>query len=145
MNTDNLFRLDNKVVVLTGGSGLIGKEIVSNLPLFGAKVVVGVRDTIKFEEQLSLQQLSENFHRPVCYELDISDESSVINFFEKTVSNFGRVDILVNNAWPKTDDWGVRFEKIKTESLYKDLCDHAGGYFLCCQQVTHYMKNRKQV
>jgi NAD(P)-dependent dehydrogenase (short-subunit alcohol dehydrogenase family) len=92
-----------------------------------------------------MQQLSENFHRPVCYELDISDESSVINFFEKTVSNFGRVDILVNNAWPKTNEWGVRFDEIKTESLYKDLCDHAGGYFLCCQQVTHYMKNRKQV
>lgn len=143
MNTDNLFRLDDKVVVLTGGSGLIGKEVMINLPLFGAKVVVGVRDIIKFEKQIGLLQLPKNCHRPVCYELDISDETSVINFFEKTVNNFGKIDTLINNAWPKTDDWGVQFEKTKTESLYKNLCDHAGGYFLCCQQVTHYMKKQQ--
>lgn len=144
MNMDNLFRLDDKIVVVTGGSGLIGKELTINLSRFGAKIVVGVRDISKFEEQLDSIQLPKNCHIPICYDLDISDETSVIDFFQKTVSNFGKIDILINNAWPRTNDWGARFEEIKSESLYKNLCDHAGGYFLCCQQVANYMKKQKE-
>ncbi|HDH53711.1 MAG TPA: SDR family oxidoreductase, partial [Nitrospirae bacterium] len=64
--------------------------------------------------------------------------------FEKTVNDFGKIDILINNAWPRTDDWGARFEKIKADSLYKNLCDHAGGYFLCCQHAANYMKKQKE-
>ena len=144
MNIDNLFRLDNKVVILTGGSGLIGKEVMINLSLFGAKVVVGVRDIIKFEKQLGLLQLPKKCKMPVYYCLDISDETSVIEFFHKTINNFGKIDILINNAWPRTSDWGVKFEEIKIESLYKNLCDHAGGYFLCCQKVANYMKKQQE-
>lgn len=144
MNMDKLFKLEDKIVVVTGGSGLIGKELTTNLPMFGAKIVVGVRDISKFEEQLDSIKSPGNCYKPVCYELDISNETSVIKFFKKTVSDFGRIDILINNAWPRTKDWGVKFEEIKSDSLYKNLCDHAGGYFLCCQQVANCMKKQKE-
>jgi NAD(P)-dependent dehydrogenase (short-subunit alcohol dehydrogenase family) len=143
MNTENLFSLDDKVVVLTGGSGLIGKEVAFGLSRFGAKLVVGVRDVNNFEIQLESIQLPDKCHLPVCYELDISNESSIIEFFQNTVDNFGRLDVLINNAWPKTNDLGLPFEEVKAESLYKNLCAHAGGYFLCCQHGAHYMKKQQ--
>ncbi|MEE9118712.1 MAG: SDR family oxidoreductase [Calditrichia bacterium] len=143
-NPNTLFRLDNRVVILTGGSGLIGSEAVRQLPMLGAQVVVGVRNTDKFNDQVKSISLPEDCPKPVCYKLDISDSSSVQSFFRETINNFKRVDVLINNAFPRTDDWLTPFEDVKPTSLYKNLCDHAGGYFLCCQEAAHYMKKQKK-
>ena len=140
---DTLFRLDGKVVVLTGGSGLIGLEVVRQLPLFGAQIVVGVRDTGRFDDMLNSLSLPEGNPFPVCYELDISNDSSVQSFFRQVNDTFNKVDVLINNAFPRTEDWSDKFEDVKPGSLYKNLSDHAGGYFLCCQKAALYMKKQK--
>lgn len=142
-NSEKLFRLDGKVVVLTGGSGLIGSEAVRQLPTLGAQLVIGVRDTGRFDDMLNSLSLPEGSPVPVCYKLDISDDASIQSFFRQANDNFKRVDILINNAFPRTGDWSNKFEDIKAESLYKNLSDHAGGYFLCCQEASIYMKKQK--
>lgn len=139
---NSLFRLDGKVIVLTGGTGKIGKEAVRQLPMLGAQIVVGVRDIDKFNDQIDTIDLPEDCLKPACYKLDISDESSVQLFFQGVVKDFGRIDVLVNNAGPKTEDWLTQFEDVRPTSLYKNLCDHAGGYFLCCQRAALYMKKQ---
>lgn len=143
-NPDTLFRLDGRVVVLTGGSGLIGSEIARQLPQLGAQIVVGVRNTGKFNDMVNSLSLPEGSPVPVCYGLDISDAASVESYFQEVQKNFGRIDALINNAFPRTGDWSSRFEDIKPESLYKNMCDHAGGYFLCCQQAAKYMKKQNK-
>jgi len=139
---DTLFRLDGKVVVLSGGSGLIGSEAVRQLPLLGAQLVVGVRDTGRFDDLLNSLSMPEGNPVPVCYELDISDSSSVRSFFQQVNDTFNKIDVLINNAFPRTNDWSDKFEDVKPESLYKNLSDHAGGYFLCCQEASQYMKRQ---
>jgi NAD(P)-dependent dehydrogenase (short-subunit alcohol dehydrogenase family) len=139
-----LFRLDNRVVILTGGSGLIGSEVVKQLPMMGAQVVVGVRDVDRFNDQLSNQTLQEDAPRPVCFCLDIADSISIQSFFKKVMDEFGRIDVLVNNAFPRTENWSDKFEEVKPASLYKDLCAHAGGYFFCSQEAACYMKRQKK-
>ncbi|MCP4264271.1 MAG: SDR family oxidoreductase [Candidatus Brocadiaceae bacterium] len=141
---DKLFRLDNRVVILTGGSGLIGSEAVRQLPMFGARVVVGVRDTDRFKDQLKDISLPEGCSLPVCYKLDISDHESVQSFFSKVASDFSKIDVLINNAFPRTKDWSALFEDVRPSSLYKNICDHAGGYFLCCQEAAFYMKKHNK-
>ncbi len=138
-----LFRLDKKVVILTGGSGLIGLEAVRQLTLFGAQVVVGVRNTGKFKNKLSSLSLPDDSPEPVCFKLDIAEHSSIKSFFRKSIDRFYKIDVLINNAWPKTEDWSNKFEDVNSVSLYKNLCDHAGGYFLCCQEAALYMKKQK--
>jgi len=68
----------------------------------------------------------------------------VQTFFDTVEESFGRVDALVNNAWPRTADWMSRFEDIPAESFYRNLCDHAGGFFLCCQRVARTMRRAGQ-
>jgi len=145
MKTDpnKLFRLDNRVIIVTGGSGLIGSEILRQLPMLGAKVIVGVRNTDKFNDQVRSMSFPGDCLEPFCYELDISNHLSVQSFFTKVINDFGKVDVLINNAFPKTKDWSALFEDVKPSSLYKNLCDHAGGYFLCCQETATYMKKQK--
>lgn len=141
---NSLFRLDGKVVVLTGGTGAIGREAVRQLPMLGAQIVVGVRDIDKFKGQIDTIDFPEDCLKPVCYRLDISDNSSIQIFFQNVIEDYTKVDILINNAWPKTEDWLLPFEDTKPGSLYKNLCDHSGGYFLCCQQAALHMKKRKK-
>ncbi len=141
---NRLFRLDERIIILTGGSGLIGMEAVRQLPKLGAQVVIGVRNSDRFQEQIRSIRLPKKCFPPVCLSLDISNYSSVQSFFRKVVERFGKIDVLINNAWPKTEDWPVRFEETEPASLYKNLCDHSGGYFLCCQEASIPMKKQKK-
>ena len=75
--------------------------------------------------------------------LDITDERSVENLIAETVKEYGRIDGFVNNAYPRTSDWGDKFENIKLESWRKNVDMHQNGYFLCCQKVLEQMKKQK--
>ena len=128
------------MIVITGGTGLIGSEIVRELPGFGANVVVGVRNTEKFKDLSDQIDIADKNLIPECYKLDVSIPQSIKEFFQKVEKKYGRIDVLINNAFPKTKDWSACFEDVKAESLFNNLCSHAGGYFLCCQEATRYMK-----
>lgn len=140
---DTDFNLAGKVVVLTGGSGLIGMTAVRHLPRYGARVVVGVRNVGRFEEKLREIHYDQETSQPVCFPLDVADKESVKAFFRRVKERFPRLDILINGAWPRTEDWLAKFEDIEAESLYKNLCDHAGGTFLCCQEAAKVMMEQQ--
>lgn len=142
MKAAELFRLDGKVVLITGGSGLIGRAVLEALPQLGAQVAAGARDLEKLNRQIA--QLPDGTGpRPCGIRLDISSKDSIQQFFAEAHQRFGKIDVLINNAWPKTDDWLSLFEDVRQESLYRNLCDNAGGYFLCCQEAARYMKQQK--
>jgi NAD(P)-dependent dehydrogenase (short-subunit alcohol dehydrogenase family) len=141
MRYDDLFHLDNRVAVVTGGAGLIGTELVRALAEAGAVAVLADTDVNKgarLAEDLSDEGLDAIFHY-----LDITRErsiSSLVRFIDKT---YGRLDIWVNSAYPRTGDWGARFEDVKPVSWQKNVEMHMNGYFKCCQQAAEYMKKQK--
>lgn len=83
---ENLFRLDGKVIVVTGGAGHLGREISRGLAAFGAHVVVVGRDRERFAE---LQAANIE-----CVACDVRDETA----FAAVCQRNGRLDGLVNNA-----------------------------------------------
>lgn len=141
---DDLFSLEGKTIVVTGGSGQIGFELVRRLPAYGAKAVVGVRDCTRFERMID--ELGRDFGelRPVAHPIDISDADSITAFFDVVAEEHGPIHGFVNNAWPRRHGMTPKFGEIEPQALYKDLCDHAGGYFLCAQAAAEYMKANRQ-
>ena len=100
--------LNNKVIVVTGGNGLIGKEIVSKLKTEGAITInldISLKDNIERDE----------------INCDISDENSVSNAIKKIESKYFKIDGWVNNAYPRMDDWNDDFEEITYDSWKKIL------------------------
>ncbi|MHB8155169.1 MAG: oxidoreductase [Candidatus Omnitrophota bacterium] len=135
MNYRNLFSCKGKVAVVTGGAGLIGKEIVKGLASSGATVYIADNNEAKAKKLLNLPKV-----KFVC--LDITSEDSIVKTFEVVRKLSGKIDVLVNSAYPRTKDWGNKFEDVSFDSWKTNLDMQLGGYFLCCRQAAQYMKNQ---
>lgn len=121
-----MFSIKNKVIVVTGGNGLLGKQMVSTFRENGAIVISA---DIYFEEKKSDDIV-----------IDITNEVSVKNGIATIIEKYNKIDGWINNAYPRTKDWGNKFEDITLESWRKNVDMHLNGYFLCCQIVLEQMK-----
>lgn len=92
----DLFSLKNKVVVQCGGTGLLGRELVTAIGQAGATLIVGTRDPSKFGPDLERARAAgvEVQVEP----LIVSDEDSVNAFHDAIIAKHGRVDGLVYNT-----------------------------------------------
>lgn len=120
-------KLKDKVVLVTGGFGLLGKEIVQFLGKEGA-VVINADITAETNDALSEVKV------------DITNEESVQEMIALALKKFGRIDGLVNNAYPRTKDWGAHFENIPLASWQKNIDIQLNTIFYLCQQIGAVMK-----
>src|SRR3954453_5625102 len=88
----DLFRLDGRVALITGGAGLLGRRYCEALLQSGARVVIGDLDGAR--ATALAQELG--FDGALGTTLDVSDEGSVHDTVHQAVERFGRLDILVN-------------------------------------------------
>ena len=122
--------------MITGGAGLIGREITKALCDLGATVYIA-----DLKEGNILDIIGNQNTKFVS--LDITSEASVDNAVAHILNESARIDILVNSAYPRTSDWGLKFEKIPFSSWKENLDNQLGGYFLCCQKVAEKMKKQR--
>lgn len=123
-------RLEDKVIIVTGGSGLIGQHILSHLRENGAIV-------INAEINVPTDWKAGN------YQCDVTSLDAVHNLISDVVDRFDRIDGLVNNAYPRTEDWGVKFEDIPFESWQKNVDMQMNSLFFICQRVLTQMKKQQ--
>lgn len=130
--------LSNKVIVITGGCGLLGKAFVKTALERGASVAAADIN----EEQLQKLKSEISSDKLFAVKLDITSESSIQNAISEIKKKFGKIDALVNNAYPRNKAYGNDLEKV----TYKDFCEnvdmHLGGYFLCMQQFAMFFKQQ---
>jgi NAD(P)-dependent dehydrogenase (short-subunit alcohol dehydrogenase family) len=88
--------LKGKVGIVTGGGTGIGKATALAMARAGAAVVIGNRDTAKGEEVVTL--IRQNGGRAVFQKTDVSKHADVKTLIERTVAEFGRLDLAFNNA-----------------------------------------------
>lgn len=136
MNYTDLFSCKDKVAVVTGGAGLLGREAALGLRDFGAIVYIADTDEKKAHE------LATDAHIRVAPG-DMTTEAGVRSVIGNIIAEAGRIDILVNSAYPRTADWGLTFEKIPFPSWNANVAAQLGGTFLCCQAAAEHMKARK--
>jgi len=88
--------LKNKVALITGGAGGIGKSIVENFSYYGASVVVADKSSERCEElQQILKKCSENY---LVECIDVTQKNEVKNLIKRIETQFNRLDIVVNNV-----------------------------------------------
>jgi NAD(P)-dependent dehydrogenase (short-subunit alcohol dehydrogenase family) len=94
MNPSDIFRLDGKIAVVTGSARGLGKEIALGLSQYGASLVLA---DIEYPEKTA-EEVKGTGARCIAIKTDISHEAEVKNLSEEATSEFGKVDILINNA-----------------------------------------------
>lgn len=118
--------LKDKIIIVTGGSGLIGKELVADINRKGGKAI---NADIGVETNLQSGTIR----------MDITNDQSIQTGIDQIIAEFGRIDGLVNNAYPRTKDWGTKFEDIDPESWRTNINMQLNSYFVCSQKVLKFM------
>jgi NAD(P)-dependent dehydrogenase (short-subunit alcohol dehydrogenase family) len=136
----DLFRLDGKVALVTGGAGLLGRRYCQALLDAGARVVIGDLDAQRAAELAS--------ERVLACQLDVADEGSVQRTVDAAVERFGRLDILVNNAALTVRggserlspvDYFAPFESYKRSVWDQAVAVNLTGMLLCAQSAGRQM------
>lgn len=96
MNVLDMFKLDGRIAVVTGGAGQYGFQIVAALAEAGATVYVASRNREKNEEKM--KSLVDRGYKISVLEFDLEDEDSILSLCDDIYMREGRVDVLVNNA-----------------------------------------------
>lgn len=122
--------LNNKVIVVTGGNGLLGKEIVKGIIRNGG-ICINMDINNESTDDLFLMKC------------DITDSNSIDLSLSLIIKKYNKIDGLVNNAYPRTSDWGNKFEDVKFDSWKKNVDFQLNSYFYVSQQVSKFMMKQK--
>jgi gluconate 5-dehydrogenase len=134
MDYKKLFNLTNKVAIVTGGAGGLGRNTSLALADFGANVVVTSRNLEKLENvKKEIKQLGKESLAIPC---DVTNHKDIKNLVSQTKDRLGRIDILVTYA-------GLNIPKPAEEYPYEDwkkiIDTNVTGVFLCNQEVGKIM------
>jgi 3-oxoacyl-[acyl-carrier protein] reductase len=122
--------MSSRIAFITGASRGIGKACALALSAAGYRVVLAARALDKLEEVAST--IRTEGREAFVVELDLTSQDSIKNAFSKASKEFGRIDVLVNNAGVTKDGLAIRMKREDFESVIQT---NLTGAFLCCQQV----------
>ena len=134
--------LDGKVAVVTGGTRGIGFETVRQFLLNGAKVcLLGSRAETVDKAIQTLISENQDF-RVIAFYPNLTSESEVAKTFESVKAEFGKIDILINNAGISSSTPLVNF----SEAEYDKIADiNIKSVFICSKVAVPYLKETKGV
>jgi len=133
-------RLKGKVAIVTGGASGLGKAYSFALYEEGCRVVIAdlkeAGDVVRVMDKRGGDAMTVT--------VDVADEKSVEEMVRKVIEQFGRVDILINNA-ARTSSTGITrkpFYEISTSEWDAVMAVNLRGTFLCCKAVYLHMKKQ---
>lgn len=133
------FVLTEKVIVVTGGAGLLGRHFCRAVAGHGGIAVVADVDAARAEEVAGGIRAAGGKAEGAA--LDITDTSSIDGLIADLDRRHGRIDAVVNNAYPRNTQWGRKLEDV----TYADFCEnvdrHLGGYFLIAQRFALHFRS----
>jgi len=131
-------KLDNKIAVITGGGTNIGRGIALEFAREGADVVVSSRNMVNLEKVV--EEIKALGRRSLAIATDVRVKEQVQNMAKRTLDEFGRIDIMVNNS-------GITSRALIVDMPREDWDDviatNLTGVFYCLQAVARHMMEQK--
>ncbi|MDP3559065.1 MAG: SDR family NAD(P)-dependent oxidoreductase, partial [Legionellaceae bacterium] len=126
--------LNNKVVVVTGGAGLLGAAFVQGIVSVGGTAIIA--DTNEQAGRVLCSEINRKELAKKAYyiSMDINDKSSILSLLSVISERHGRIDALVNNAYPRNRQYGQPLMQVEYINFCENININLGGYFLTSQQ-----------
>jgi len=128
-------RLQNKIVIITGGSLGIGKAACILLAKEGAKIAI--TDVLDTEGNKLADEIKAMGFTAKYWHMDVSDEKEVKKITSEIHDEFGKIDVLVNNAAILGDSKPVH--ELTSEEWDKVMNINVKGVFYCIKYIVPYM------
>lgn len=136
--TGSLFDLSGRTAIITGGGGGLGLLIAEAFAEYGANVAVCSRKVENCSE--TARAIKEKYGvQTAAYECNVANEDEVMNTVNTVLSDFGQIDILVNNSGTS---WGANVEDMPLQAWKKVMDVNVTGTFLMSKAVGKHMISR---
>ncbi|REA64183.1 sugar dehydrogenase [Dyadobacter luteus] len=129
--SDSFLRLKDQVAIVTGSSSGIGRACAIHLASLGAKVVVNYSSNAE-EGRKTMEEIEKIGGTAILVKADVSREEEVKAMFNKTINEYGKLDILISNAGLQKD---AAFLDMTLEEWQKVIDVNLTGQFLCCREA----------
>lgn len=137
MNFNELFNLNGKVAIVTGGANGIGKATALRLAQAGADIVIG--DLNMVDAQKAVEEITKYGVKALAVECNILKDESMVNLVQETIDTFGAIHILINNAGGGGGGRENPF-KITIEDIKRDFDLNVFSGWRLSQLCVPYMK-----
>ena len=139
-NVMDMFRLDGRVAMVTGGAQNLGLDMARALGEAGADLAITSRDLAKAEGRAA--ELREELGRRVLpIQLDATDPAAVDAAFDRAMAEYGRLDVLVNNCGGGTGT--EDFEDRPRERFDHCVNINLNATYFCSQRAVRVMKQQR--
>lgn len=132
-----LFNLENKVAVITGGNRGLGRAIALSLANAGADIVIVGRNEEKNNKVV--REIQKCGRKAVSFSTDLRDIPAINEMATEVVSQFGKMDIFINNAGVSHTEFAL---DLKEEDWDKVMDLNVKSLFFCCQAAGRIMKEQ---
>lgn len=131
-------QFENKTVIVTGGSRGIGKEIAEYFAKSSAKIAI--IDVLEDSIKETVDEFTNNGWICKGYVGDVTDNQKIGNIFKEINSEFGSIDVLVNNAGITRDALILKMKEADWDSV---ISVNLKGAFNCTQKAARYMLKQR--
>lgn len=138
---NGMFRLDGKVAVVTGGTGILGRGYCRAMAQSGAAVVVADLDQ-EACDRLAREIADETGARVLGLAVDLSSEQAIIDWAKALLDRCGVVDVLMNNAAAKADGFFAPLEKYRLQTWNEVMAVNVNALFLAVRELGPGMADR---
>jgi 3-oxoacyl-[acyl-carrier protein] reductase len=130
--------LAGRVALVTGASQGIGRACAARLASAGAAVAVAARNQEKLDELVN--EIKASGANAAAFSLDVSDEEKIKSTFKAVLGQFGKIDVLVNNAGITRDQLVMRMKRADWDMV---LNTNLTSAYCCIQQVIGSMLKQR--
>jgi len=128
-DTNQARMVEGKVVVVIGAGGLLGRDFVRGIAEHGGHPV---------HADIVEPQTSEH----LAIGVDINSKASVMDLISTVHTRYGRIDAVVNSAYPRNAQYGRKFFDVTHEDFCENISLNLGGMFLVCQKMAEYFQQQ---
>ncbi len=130
----NLFDLKNKIIIVFGGSGILGKEFTKALVQHNATVISC--DLNILDKDLQIDGVDYRT-------LDVSNEDDLIAFKDEVIAKHNRIDVIINSLTAKYNDFYLPFDQVSTEGWEVGLKGNLTLPFMICKTFINQLCKQK--
>lgn len=132
-------KLDNTVALITGSDSGIGQATAIEFAKEGAKVVITYHSDEEGAKQ-TLEAVEKVGSKGLVLQVDVTEEKEVETMFDKAIEEFGKVNILMNNA--AVNGQGIRIADMSTEVFDTAMKTNVYGYFFCTRRFINQLRKQ---